>query len=274
MANCERNNRSQIANRIIASHLYATILPKKAANGIVHLPLNKSLETGLKNTSPIGLGTIDTVPLHEIVYQRLNRALMAGQIVPGQKLTSRKLAHELGTSDMPVRAALLRLQALKALDQLPNGSLVLPSMTRERYADLMDARLICEPAATAAASQSVTTQELKAIKKESAALTQAARNQDIDAYLLHNYEFKFQIYRASHSEALNFLIETLWLQVGPFLRQFGGRFNGNLDGILEIDYHEEVVDALERGDAAAAGDAMRRDIAEGKEFLLEHAEFA
>ena len=61
-------------------------------------------EIDMKNTRLIGLDTIDTVPLYELVYERLNKALMAGQIRPGEKLTSRKLARELGTSDMPVRA--------------------------------------------------------------------------------------------------------------------------------------------------------------------------
>ncbi|MGV8985892.1 MAG: GntR family transcriptional regulator [Cypionkella sp.] len=53
----------------------------------------------------LGLKAIATVPLHGLVYQRLIRALMAGQIPPGRELVSRKLAQELGASDMPVRAA-------------------------------------------------------------------------------------------------------------------------------------------------------------------------
>lgn len=228
----------------------------------------------MSDKRPIGLSPIDAAPLHEIVYRQITRALMAGQIRPGRKLTSRKLAQELGTSDMPVRAALLRLKALKALDQLPNGSLTLPTMTRERYADLASARLVCEPAATEVAGRRMTKRELRGIKKECAALTRAAQSQDIDEYLLRNYEFKFRIYHASHSESLIFLIETLWLRIGPFLRQFGGRFDGNLSGILEIDFHQEVVEALERGDAKAAADAIRSDIAAGAEFLLEHGEFA
>jgi DNA-binding GntR family transcriptional regulator len=227
----------------------------------------------LKLNTPIGLGLIDAPRVHELVYQRLTRALMAGQIQPGQKLTSRKLAQELGTSDMPVRAALLRLQSLKALAQLPNGSLVLPPMTRERFADLMNSRIVCEAAATELASMSITKPEIKALRKGSAALNKAAKSQNIDDYLLANYEFKFQIYRASHSESLLFLIETLWLQVGPFLRQFAGRFNDDLSGILELDYHEEAVEALERGDGKAAAQAIRVDIAEGARFLLDHGSF-
>lgn len=37
-----------------------------------------------KSPAIIGLGTVDLTPLHEIVYQRLNKALMAGQIKPGR----------------------------------------------------------------------------------------------------------------------------------------------------------------------------------------------
>lgn len=226
-------------------------------------------------SNPIGLGPVeDVIPLHEIVYQRLTRALMAGKIRPGQKLTSRKLAQELGTSDMPVRAALLRLQSLRALSQLPNGSLTLPPMTRERLTDLMNTRVLCEGAATEIAARQITPGELKALKKDCTALTKAARGQDINEYLERNYEFKFRIYRASRSASLLFMIEMLWLQVGPFLRLYAKHYDGNLSGILEIDYHEEAVVAIERGDAKAAGRAIRRDIAEGARVLMALGEIS
>ncbi|MDG5497525.1 GntR family transcriptional regulator [Niveispirillum sp. BGYR6] len=224
--------------------------------------------------SPIGLEAIETVPLHELVYKRLTHALMSGQIEPGRKLTSRKLAAELGTSDMPVRAALLRLQALKVLTPLPtNGTLTLPPMTRERFLDLMKTRQVCEGAATEMAAQHLTRAQIRALKLAGAGLTQAARDQDIARYLLCNYEFKFTVYRMCGSESLLFLIETLWLQVGPFLRQFAGKFGGDLSGILTLDHHPAVIDALERRDGPAAAAAMRADIADGAHFLNEHAEF-
>ena len=89
---------------------------------------------------PLGLDALETVPVHEQVYRQLTRALMAGRIPPGRKLTSRKVAAELGCSDMPVRAALARLQSLRALEALPNGSMILPRMDRARFADLMAPR--------------------------------------------------------------------------------------------------------------------------------------
>ncbi len=223
--------------------------------------------------TPIGLDAIETLPLHEQVYRRLTRALMAGKIEPGRKLTTRKLARELGTSDMPVRAALARLQAVHALTALPNGSLILPPMSRERFMDLSHSRAVCEGAAAEQAAGHIAGSELRAIRIASAALTQAAKDDDIEAYLEMNYEFKFCVYRSCQSESLTFLIETLWLQVGPFLRQFNGKFDGALEGILELDYHEEIVDALTKGDGAEAGRLIRADILEGAEVLAQHGEF-
>lgn len=227
----------------------------------------------MKQNTPIGLAPVETQRLHEVVYEKLRHALMSGQIASGRKLTSRKLAQELGTSDMPVRSALLRLQALRALDQLGNGSMVLPAMTRDRFADLMTTRLICEPAAARVAANGLDRAGLRQLRQSAFALTAAAEDQDIDAYLLHNHEFKFGIYAACGSPSLLFLIETLWLQVGPFLRQFSGQFGNDLRGILELDYHDEIVKRLEDKDGEGAAELLQRDIAEGYKFLMQNGQF-
>ncbi|EHJ94677.1 GntR family transcriptional regulator [Vreelandella boliviensis] len=221
----------------------------------------------------IGLAPVETQPLHEVVYERLRHALMSGQLAPGRKLTSRKLAKELGTSDMPVRSALMRLQALRALEQLPNGSMVLPAMTKARFDDLMTTRLVCEPAAARQAVEQLDRGGLLKLRQVAVALTAAAEDQDIDAYLYHNHDFKFAIYAACGSPSLLFLIETLWLQVGPFLRQFSGQFDNDLRGILELDYHDEIVKCLEDRDSEGVVELLTRDIRDGHAFLMENGQF-
>ena len=117
-----------------------------------------------------GLTTIDTVPLHEKVYLELVRALMSGQFHPGQKLTSRKLAKELGTSDMPVRSAFMRLQALRALKLMPNGSMEVPTISAEEFAQLSQTRIILEGAATEMAAARINGNALRTVRRTSAEL--------------------------------------------------------------------------------------------------------
>ncbi|TIP32538.1 MAG: GntR family transcriptional regulator, partial [Mesorhizobium sp.] len=109
---------------------------------------------------------------------------------------------------------------------------------------------------------------LRAIRRHCAELTEAARNGGIENYLRKNHDFKFSIYRHCGNEQMIFLIETVWMQVGLFLRNLHIGFEDDLAGILGIDYHEEVVAAIETGDGERARRAIVRDIDEGAMHIL------
>jgi DNA-binding GntR family transcriptional regulator len=227
----------------------------------------------MADKSRFGLTAVDTVPLHEKVYLALVRALMSGQFQPGQRLTSRKLAKELGTSDMPVRSAFMRLQALRALSPMPNGSVEVPLISADRFQQLTAVRTVLEGTATEFAAKRINGNNLRAIRRHCAELTEAARAGGIENYLRKNHDFKFSIYRHCGNEQMIFLIETVWMQVGPFLRNLHIGFEDNLAGILGIDYHEEVVAAIEAGDGERARAAIVRDIAEGAAHILRQIRF-
>jgi DNA-binding GntR family transcriptional regulator len=220
-----------------------------------------------------GLTAVDTVPLHEKVYLELVRALMSGQFLPGQKLTSRKLAKELGTSDMPVRSAFMRLQALRALSPMPNGSVEVPVISAERFSQLTAVRALLEGPATELATKLINGNNLRTIRRHCTELTLTASKGDIGDYLRKNHDFKFSIYRHCGNEQMIFLIETVWMQVGPFLRNLAMGFEDDLSSILDIDYHEEVVAAIEAQDGGRARAAIVRDIDEGAAHILRQVRF-
>lgn len=220
-----------------------------------------------------GLSAIESVPLHERVYQELVKALMSGQFAPGQKLTSRKLAKELGTSDMPVRSALMRLQALRALSQLANGSMEVPVISKQHFRDLTAVRVLVEGEATEQATGRINGSNLRTVRRHRDELTAAARRGVIGDYLRANYNFKFSIYRHCGNEQMIFLIETVWMQIGPFLHNLTIGYEDNLASLLDIDYQDKVVAAIEAGDASAARAAIVYDIHDGAAHLLNHVPF-
>ena len=70
--------------------------------------------------------------LHDRAYLELKKAIMSGAIRPGATITIRAMATALGTSPMPVREALRRLVAERALEMLPTRSVTLPLMVASR----------------------------------------------------------------------------------------------------------------------------------------------
>lgn len=197
--------------------------------------------------------------LHTSVYEELRRRLITGKIVPGVGLSTRGLALELGVSQMPVRDALSRLAAEGAVLIRSKRKIEVPPMTGDRFADLLACRLLLEPEAAAAAVPNIDGKALRQLRRIDAELDRAIEGGDVIAYMECNFAFHFGIYRANGRETLNRLIETLWLQFGPFMRTVYGYYGAaNL-----VDQHRRALDAIEARDAAALRDAIASDIADG-----------
>jgi DNA-binding GntR family transcriptional regulator len=220
--------------------------------------------------STLPVAQIEFTPLHERVYVELRQALMSGKFEPGQKLTSRKLAAALGTSDMPVRAAISRLTAEGGLVQRSNGTFVVPPVTRSAFREIMELRSLLEGRAAALACGHVDTDGLRRLHKYSDELDGASAAGDIVKYLDVNQKLKFTIYGYCKSPKLYSLIEILWLRAGPALRYHAK----TLRGITDINFHRQAIAALEKRKRAAAGAAIARDIKAGMDALLAVAQFA
>jgi DNA-binding GntR family transcriptional regulator len=78
-----------------------------------------------------------------------------------------------------------------------------------------------------------------------------------------NYEFHFLIYRAQPRQTLLQLIETLWLQFGPYMRVVYGRFGTSR---LE-DQHAKAIEAIRERDPQRLKRAMLTDIRDGMSLI-------
>jgi DNA-binding GntR family transcriptional regulator len=197
--------------------------------------------------------------LHASIYEELRRRMITGKIVPGIGLSTRRLALELGVSQMPVRDALSRLAAEGAVEIRSKRKIEVPAMTEARFTDLLECRLLLEPEAAAQALPHIDAPLLRLLREIDAQLDEAIESGDVIAYMECNFAFHFNIYRVSPRPTLNRLIETLWLQFGPFMRVVYGRYGtANL-----IDQHRVALEAIEARDAAGLRRAIASDIADG-----------
>ena len=197
--------------------------------------------------------------LHASIYEDLRRRMITGKVAPGTGLSTRGLALELGVSQMPVREALSRLAAEGAIEIRSKRRIEVPPMTPERFTDLLECRLMLEPEAAAHALPRLTPAKLKRLREVDAALDRAMERGDVIGYMECNFEFHFTLYRANERPTLNRLIETLWLQFGPFMRVVYGRFGT----ASLVDQHRLALDAIEAGDETALRAAIAGDIADG-----------
>jgi DNA-binding GntR family transcriptional regulator len=190
------------------------------------------------------------------VYAELRRWLMVGRFLPGETITLRNLAAELGVSPMPVRAALRHLIAEGGFEMLPNRTVRVPRMTRERLRELLEVRRRLEGMATAQACRNMTEAEFRALEKLNASVFRARKAGNNAEVRALNQRFHFAVYALARSWVLMPVIEAMWLRAGPFMHLAQSSPGMNWDG----RHHIELMRALARRDARAAQRAMERDI--------------
>ncbi len=206
----------------------------------------------------------------ERVYFEIRRALMAGDFEPGQKITIGAVASALGVSATPVREALRRLTAERALIMRPNRSVVVPRLSRTEILKIREIRYLLEGEAAAEAAEQAEESEIEELSRLQIAIAGARDRRDRMAILRLNEQFHFVVYNAARTAVLIEIIETLWLRSAPtmnilFQPQFMDRYPADVQNRNNL----ALIDALRRRAAEDARQAVQREIAEGSNLLDE-----
>ena len=160
---------------------------------------------------------------------------------------------------MPVREALRQLVAERAVELQDNRRVRIPPMTIERFNDLIAARVVLEAEAAERAMPYVTEAIIAEMTALDGAITRAEAARDYDVWIGANFAFHACLYGAAGQSTFLPLIESLWLQVGPFLR----RAIMSSDTHYAVDRHHEALAALRARDTMALRIAIEADIRDG-----------
>ena len=108
---------------------------------------------------------------------------------------------------MPVREAMQRLVAEKALTVVAGRSIGIPHLTVERLEDLRRVRVEIEGTAIKWATQLISPEDLVRLESLIEEMELAWAENDRTRYIPANRDFHFTIYRAAASDALLTIIE-------------------------------------------------------------------
>lgn len=218
---------------------------------------------------------VSTVPsargtLADRAHARLRDLLIAGQVAPGDRLSSRELAARFAMSPTPIRAAIERLVADGALEVRPQSGARVPLMTRTRFGELRTIRIALEGLAAEHAASHATPRELAAIRAQHERFCRAARRPRPAAAVAirANQRLHFAVYTAARMPALLAMIEGLWLQIGPVLNPDLRSDAQRLHALAAHEHHAHLVAALERRDGPGARRALVGGIESAAAYIL------
>jgi DNA-binding GntR family transcriptional regulator len=220
------------------------------------------VKAGGKRLVNVPLGAIERETLNDRVYREMRTMIMSGGFEPGAELTLRALAQALQVSLMPVRDAISRLVVERALEMLPNRTVIVPEITIDRFLEIRRVRLLLEGEAIALACQHMTKDEIEALKSLHKKISTLGRNKQRQFFSL-NQRFHFMIYEAAESPLLLSIIESLWLQIGPVFNHISLNFTSE-----GAQGHARIIAALDACDVNAARAALAEDLMKGGDRII------
>ncbi|CAN5668573.1 GntR family transcriptional regulator [soil metagenome] len=176
-------------------------------------------------------------------YHVLKEHIAKGLLLPGQRIVVNRFAGEIGTSAVPVREALLRLEAEGLVTITPHVGAVVTHITGERIEMTLEALAVLEGYATRQAAARAN-EILPELKGHHGAMAVAAHADDWESFSRENRAFHFLINTTVVNAVVAKTIGELWSQLDTCLS--ASAFYLMPDRALtSVDEHAQIIAMLE-----------------------------
>jgi DNA-binding GntR family transcriptional regulator len=206
----------------------------------------------------------------DYVYDELKRMIAEGVISKEERLVERQISEVLGLSRVPVREALLRLNAEGIIESLPKGGFMVKNYTPKEIIELYQLRDAVESYSAKLAAEKDSNSDIQVCidihaKLESLKGTGAK-------YSEYDELFHRSILKAGGNERMTEIFDILHYQHVCFtVEDIGVRsVSGSFDEVVES--HSKILEAIKRHDGEAAAAAMSEHINKAMQGYLKRKE--
>jgi len=214
----------------------------------------------MSNRTPIHIER-EPQRLSDVVFDTLHKAILTGQLAPGEWLRQEPLAKELGVSQITIREALNRLASEGLCIRVPYKGVRVVSLSLESLEDIYTIRGLLEGLAVELATSRITAQELDKMRELLPATVVKADPASVETAREANYQFHEIPIRTSGRQFLIQILKQVWGWFDPLMvyartleRDDGAQVRkrwGEADKIQHI----QILEALEARDGQRARQA-------------------
>jgi len=190
--------------------------------------------------------------LTDQVYDVLHHAIVNGELPAGSRLRIRDLAEQVGTSVMPVREAIRRLEEAGLAEREPHKGAVVKGLTLEELVHVYHVRRLLEGEAARLGSERITADDCERMQDEYDLVVTAISDRSVIDLLDHDEALLTILYTASGNPVLVNLIRTLWQRCRAY-KTVGAQGTLDADAADSLwRYQKDLVAAACKHDGAAA----------------------
>lgn len=203
-------------------------------------------------TAATSSGTMSAT-MADSIYDALCARIVAGELPAGEKLRQDHIAREFGTSHVPVREALLRLEAHGLAQSQPRRGMRVTALDPEEVREVIEMRVALEALALSHAIPRLTAGDLRAAEAARIACDAAG---DMAEWELRNRAFHRTILTPCAMPRLLATIDDLHIASA---RHFHAHWRHKWVQRVDKD-HAAILGAMQRRDGQAAVELLRRHL--------------
>lgn len=119
------------------------------------------------------------LPLRDVVFNTLRKAILTGELKPGERLMEIHLANRLGVSRTPIREAIHKLELEGLVTMIPRRGAEVAQITEKSMNDVLEVRRALDALCAELACDRITPEELNQLKKACEDFEIAVRTKDV-----------------------------------------------------------------------------------------------
>ncbi len=197
------------------------------------------------------------LPLRDIVFQTLRKAILRGELEPGTRLMETQLGEKLGVSRTPIREAIRKLELEGLVVMVPRKGAQVAQFTEKDIQDVLEVRGALEALAAKLACKKM---DDRAFLKLQLAITEyayAVRENDIETMVQKDVEFHETIFNATDNDKLIQLFNNVREQVNRYRITY---LKNAEDNKAVHEEHLEILEALKAKDEIRASKIAAKHI--------------
>ncbi|MDE2596694.1 MAG: GntR family transcriptional regulator [Sphingomonadales bacterium] len=207
--------------------------------------------------------------LVDVVAERIEAAIISGQLAPGAKLSEQGLAASLGVSRGPLREAIRRLEGRKLLERTPNIGVRVAQLSLKDLNEILQIREALEGQAAALAALNLPDSEIAALRRLIDGHEKQKEVREGTGYYQESkdFDFHFRIVTGSGNARLaQMLLGDLYYLLRVYRYKSSTKPGRAREALAE---HKAIVDALAARDPTRAEAAMREHLRHARRFVEE-----
>lgn len=207
----------------------------------------------------------ELLPLRDVVFKKIRRAILTGELKPGERLMEIHLANKLGVSRTPIREAIRKLELEGLVVMVPRKGAVVGEITEKSLKDVLEVRRALDMLSAELACERITESGKKELKKACMDFEEAVKSGKLQEIAQKDVALHNIIVEATGNIRLEQMVNNLSEQMYRY------RFEYIKDTSRHktlMEEHQQIYESILKCDKKLAAELAKRHIDNQEEAII------